>query len=67
MANPESDAVSRRYNPPSESVFFQSLLYKIVFFPFRLLNCIGWLIHRALLRIWRVKNVDIPYRKRRRR
>jgi hypothetical protein len=56
--------MSRR--PLKETVFFESLFFKIIFLPFRLLNGIGHLLHFIALRMWRIKNVDIPYRRRKR-
>lgn len=44
-------------------MFFEALWFKIIFFPFRLLNNILWWIYRAQLRLWRIKNVDRPYKK----
>lgn len=53
---------SRRFRPLGESVFFPALWRRIIFFPFRLINRLRWRADRIQLRIWRIKNVDRPYK-----
>ncbi len=56
-------AKKRNRRPLKESVFFESLAYKIFYFPIRLFNNIAWYIFKIGQRLWRIKNIDIPYRK----
>lgn len=50
----------------SESVFWPAMWRRIIYSPFRFMNAIRWRVHRSRMLVWRTKNVDIPYRKRRR-
>jgi hypothetical protein len=54
----------RKWRPLKETVFFESLAYKIVYFPSRLVWSIIHFFDAVSLRLWRIKNVDIPYKKR---
>ncbi len=55
--------MGRKRRPLKESVFFESLLFKIIFFSFAIINKTIHLFDAIRLRIWKIKNVDIPYRK----
>lgn len=57
-------AKKRKWRPLKETVFFESMAYKIVYFPFRLFWSIIHFSDAVRLRLWRIKNVDIPYKKR---
>lgn len=60
----------KRFNRPSESVWWPALLFRIRFFPARTKNQLRHRRERAQLVRWRKKNIDKPYRqslKRRRR
>lgn len=57
-------AKKRKRRPLKETVFFESLAFKIVYFPFRLIWGIIHFFDALRLRLWRVKNVDIPYKNR---
>lgn len=57
-------ARKRKNRPFKESVFFESLLFKIIFLPFRILWSIIHAIDFIFLRLWRIKNIDMPYKKR---
>ena len=56
--------MGRKRRPLKETVFFESLFFKIIYFPFVLINKTIHLFDFTRLRIWRIKNVDIPYKKR---
>jgi hypothetical protein len=56
--------MARKRRPLKETVFFESLFLKIIYFPFVLMNKTIHLFDFTRLRIWRIKNVDIPYKKR---
>lgn len=55
--------MARKRRPLNESVFFESLLWNIKHGPGRARADVHWGIERMGLRVWRIKNVDIPYRK----
>ncbi|MFE6966759.1 hypothetical protein ACFVAJ_16745 [Agromyces sp. NPDC057679] len=55
--------MGRRFNNPSESVFFPALLYRIIFFIPRTRNNVRHARERAQLVAWRRKNVDRPYKR----
>jgi hypothetical protein len=58
--------VGKKRRPRSEPVFWPALKFRILYFPSNVWHWITWRLYRTHLRIWRVKNVDIPYQKRRR-
>ena len=53
--------MSRRFNPPGESVWLQALGYRIRYFPARVVNTIDWKIYRTRLVTGRIIHIDIPY------
>ena len=55
--------MSRGFNRPSESVFFEALWHTIKFFIPRTRNKVRHTRERAALVAWRRKNVDRPYKK----
>ncbi len=54
---------NRKWRPLKETVFFEALAYKIIYFPSRLVRSIIYFFEDVRLRLWRIKNVDIPYHK----
>lgn len=57
-------AKRKRFNRPSESVWWPALLFRIRFFPARTKNRARHAVEGTRLAAWRRKNVDRPYRRR---
>lgn len=57
-------AKKKRFNRPSESVWWPALLFRIRFFPARTKNNTRHKVERAKLVMWRRKNIDMPYKRR---